>query len=90
MNKFDKYDKRSERTIQLATPQNNWKNSEYSVGESEIENVWDLGSHKNGMCMRKKSQKWVPYLLTSDHKRNRVITSKGYLALCNRDHDAVW
>ncbi|GBP28367.1 Histone-lysine N-methyltransferase SETMAR [Eumeta japonica] len=37
--------------------------------------------------MRKLSAKWVPRLLTLDHKRNRVTTSKECLAMFSRNPD---
>lgn len=36
---------------------------------------------------RKLSARWVPRLLTLDHKRNRVTTSKECLAMFNRNPD---
>ena len=37
--------------------------------------------------MKKLSARWVPRLLTIDHKRNRVITSIECLTLFNRNKD---
>ncbi|GBP84034.1 Histone-lysine N-methyltransferase SETMAR [Eumeta japonica] len=37
--------------------------------------------------MRKPSARWVPRLLTLDHKRNRVTTSKECLAMFSRNPD---
>lgn len=37
--------------------------------------------------MRKLSARWVPRLLTLDHKRNRMTTSKECLAMFNRNPD---
>jgi histone-lysine N-methyltransferase SETMAR len=37
------------------------------------------------LCMRKLSARWVPRLLTVDHKRNRVTDSKACLAMLNKD-----
>ncbi|GBP09183.1 Putative uncharacterized protein FLJ37770 [Eumeta japonica] len=37
--------------------------------------------------MRKLSARWVPRLLTLDHKRNRVTTSKECLAMFSRNPD---
>ncbi|GBP83022.1 Histone-lysine N-methyltransferase SETMAR [Eumeta japonica] len=37
--------------------------------------------------MRKLSARWVPQLLTLDHKRNRVTTSKECLAMFSRNSD---
>ncbi|KAH8272031.1 hypothetical protein KR018_007033, partial [Drosophila ironensis] len=37
--------------------------------------------------MKKLSPRWVPRLLTLDHKRNRVTTSNAYLAMFRRSPD---
>ena len=62
---------------------NNWKNSQYGVGRSKIESAGDCRSHrhrsvvsilKDYLGVKKLSARWVPRLLTIDHKRNRVTT----------------
>ena len=42
---------------------------------------------KDHLGMKKLSGRWVPRLLTIDHKRNRVTTSIECLALFNRNKD---
>ena len=72
---------------------NNWKNSQYGVGRSEIVEAIGIsyGSVvsilKDHLCMKKLSARWVPRLLTIDHKRNRVTTSIESLALFNHNKD---
>ena len=42
---------------------------------------------KDDLGMKKLSAKWVPCLLTIDHKRKRVTTSIECLAMFNRNKD---
>ncbi|CAK1604048.1 unnamed protein product [Parnassius mnemosyne] len=53
-----------------------------AVGISRGSVVSILNNH---LGMRKLSARWVPRLLTVDHKRNRVTTSQEGLALFNRN-----
>lgn len=53
-----------------------------AIGISYGSVVTILNDH---LAMRKHSARWVPRLLTIDHKRKRVTTSQACLALFNRN-----
>ena len=69
---------------------NNWKNFQYGVGRSEIESAAHgsvVSILKDHFCMKKLSARWMPRLLTIDHKRNRMTSSIECLALFNRNKE---
>ncbi|QQP31674.1 Putative mariner transposase [Caligus rogercresseyi] len=89
---------RSGRPVEVATPETIQKIHDMVLADRRLkvrEIVEAIGiSHgsvvsilKDHLAMKKLSARWVPRLLTIDHKRNRVTTSMECLALFNRNKD---
>ncbi|QQP58373.1 Putative mariner transposase [Caligus rogercresseyi] len=89
---------RSGRPVEVATPETIQKNHDMVLADRRLkvrEIVEAIGISngsvvsilKDHLAMKKLSARWVPRLLTIDHKRNRVTTSMECLALFNRNKD---
>ena len=82
----------SGRQVEVAIPETIEKIRNMGLADRRL---WHIGiSHrsvvsilKDQLGMEKLSARWVPRLLTIDHKRNRVITSIECLVLFNRNKD---
>ncbi|QQP31396.1 Mariner transposase, partial [Caligus rogercresseyi] len=81
---------RSGRPVEVATPETIQKIHDMVLADRRLtvqEIVEAIGISHGYLAMKKLSARWVPRLLTIEHKRNRVTTSMECLALFNRNKD---